>query len=158
MSTDNLNVLAITIFALASFSAPLLAQGKPQSGAAKIIQDAAVIAQTRGADQGVDYRSLTRYGPWDDRNYNVRSQDLALIPEKDQYLRNVPVFFKIFLRKEQPNLGEFYPRSALQQFQILHGGVLVNGILYREGLGMDYDPDLIEKNGLCPGGQKTNPK
>ena len=130
-------VAIIILFTLISFSTPLFAQGEPQSGSAKSIQDSAQISQLRGVDQRVDYQSLTRYGPWDDRNYGVTREDLSLIPEKDQYLQNVPVFFKIFLRKEQPNLGEFYPRSALQRFQILHCGLLVNGILYKEGLGID---------------------
>ncbi len=134
----NRTLLVITLLALTSLSAPLLAQRKSQSGAAKAIQDAAQIAQVRGMDQRVDYRSLTRYGPWDDRNYNVTRADLALIPERDQYLHNIPVFFKVFLRKEQPALGEFYPRSALQYFQILHGGLMVNGKLYKEGLGIGY--------------------
>ena len=133
----NRTLLPVTIFTLISLSAPLFVQGEPQSGSAKSIQDSAQISQLRGVDQRVDYQSLTRYGPWDDRNYGVTREDLSLIPEKDQYLQNVPVFFKIFLRKEQPNLGEFYPRSALQRFQILHCGLLVNGILYKEGLGID---------------------
>ena len=141
----NSTLLAITIFALTSLSAPLLAQDEPQSGAAESIQARAEISQARGVDQRVDYQSLTKYGPWDDRNYDVTNEDLSLIPDKDQYLHNVPVFFKIILRKEQPNLGEFYPRSTLQYFQIRHGGLLVNGILYREGLGIDYDPDPVEK-------------
>ncbi len=131
-------LLVITMLTLTSLSTPLFAQGEFQSGSAKSIQDDAVILQSRGADQRVDYLTLTKYGPWDDRNYNVTRVDLALIPEKDQYLHNIPVFFKIFLRKEQPNLGEFYPRSALQYFQILHGGLLVNGKLYKEGLGIGY--------------------
>ena len=141
----NRTLLAIAIFTLTSLSAPLLAQGGSQSGSAESIQASAVISQARGVDQRVDYQSLTKYGPWDDRNYNVTLEDLSLIPEKDQYLPNIPVFFKIFLRKEQPDLGEFYPRSALQYFQILHGGLLVNGVLYKEGLGIDYHPDPAEK-------------
>ncbi|MDH5409191.1 MAG: glycoside hydrolase [Gammaproteobacteria bacterium] len=140
-------VAIIILFTLISFSTPLFAQGEPQSGSAKSIQDSAQISQLRGVDQRVDYQSLTRYGPWDDRNYGVTREDLSLIPEKDQYLQNVPVFFKIFLRKEQPNLGEFYPRSALQYFQILHGGLKVNGKLYKEGLGIGYHPDPAEKTG-----------
>ncbi len=92
----NRTLLVITIIALTSLSAPLLAQRKSQSGSATSIQAAAQIAQVRGMDQRVDYRSLTRYGPWDDRNYNVTRADLALIPEKDQYLHNIPVFFKVF--------------------------------------------------------------
>lgn len=139
-------LLAIIIFASTSLSAPLSARGEPQSGAEESIQARAEISQARGVDQRVDYHSLTKYGPWDDRNYDVTLEDISLIPENDQYLRNVPVFFKIYLRKEQPMLGDFYPRSALQQFQILHGGLLVNRILYREGLGMDYDLNPVENN------------
>jgi hypothetical protein len=137
-------LFSITIFALTFLSAVLLAQGESQSGAAESIQASVEIIQAKGVDQRVDYKSLTRYGPWDDRNYNVTFEDLSLIPKKDQYLPNIPVFFKVFLRKEQPNLGEFYPRSALQYFQILHGGLMVNGILYKEGLGKGYHPETIE--------------
>ena len=136
----------VITFTWTFLAAPLLAGGEPQSGSAKSVQDAAVIEQTRGVDQRVDYQSLTKYGPWDDRNYDVTLEDLSLIPENDQYLHNIPVFFKIFLRKQQPDMGDYYPRSALQQFQILHGGLLVNGILYKEGLGIGYHPDPVGKN------------
>ena len=84
------------------------------TGAEKNIQDSVEISQEKGADPEVDYKSLTRYGPWDDRNYSLTLEDLSLLPENDQYLANVPVFFKVQLRKEQPELGEYYPRSALQ--------------------------------------------
>ena len=30
---------------------------------------AQTIDQSKGLDQNVDYRGLTRFGPWDDRNY-----------------------------------------------------------------------------------------
>ena len=145
----NKTSLAITILALTPLPALLLAQEEYESGAAKSIQDAAEISQEKGVDQRVDYQSLTKYGPWDDRNYCVTLDDLSLIPEKDQYLHNVPVFFKIHLRKEQSDLGEFYPRSALQSFQLLHGGLLVNGVLYKEGLGIDYQPEPEEVEDPC---------
>ena len=141
----NTILVALTIFTLITLSIPLLAETETQSGSADSIQAAAEISQAKGVDQRVDYQSLKKYGPWDDRNYDVRLEDLALLPKNDQYLSNVPVFFKIFMRKEQPDLGDFYPRSTLQQFQILHGGLLVNGVLYREGLGKDYPPDPLEK-------------
>ncbi|MGV6851042.1 MAG: proprotein convertase P-domain-containing protein [bacterium] len=99
------------------------------------------IVQSKGADQSIDYASLTQYGPWDDRNYQLTAADIALLPAKDQYLANVPAFFKVFLRKEQPNLGEFYPRSALQYFQIKFGGLMQNGVVNREGLGKHYFTD-----------------
>ncbi len=137
--------IAIAAVALTTLAAPVLAQGEIQSGSAESIQAAAKIVQSMGVDERVNYRALTKYGPWDDRNYDVTLEDLSLIPENDQYLKNVPVFFKIFLRKEQPDMGDFYPRSALQQFQILHGGVLVNGVLYSEGRGADSEHQPVEK-------------
>jgi hypothetical protein len=134
-------LIFLAFFSLAYMPAALMAQTQPLSGAARSIQDQAQIVQARGQDPGVNYRSLTRYGAWDDRNYGVTRADLSLLPDNDQFLHNVPVFFKVFLRKEQPELGDFYPRSAVQYFQILHGGLKVNDVLYREGLGIGYHPE-----------------
>lgn len=98
----------------------------------------AEIEQVKGVDQRVDYKSLEKMGPWDDRNYLLTKEDLAVIPEKDQYLANVPAFFKVFKRKELPNLGDLYPRSTLQHFQMLHGGLIIDGVWYKEALGIGY--------------------
>ncbi len=98
----------------------------------------AAIDQASGVDQRVNYAELTKYGPWDDRNYLLTKEDLDVIPENDQYLANVPVFFKVFKRKELPQLGDLYPRSTLQHFQMLHGGLIVDGIWYKEALGIGY--------------------
>ncbi|TDR23652.1 sialidase family protein [Marinicella litoralis] len=87
----------------------------------------AEIRQALGVDQRVDYPGLVKFGPWDDRNYAITKSDFDLIPNKDQYLANVPAFFKITMRKEMPHLGEFYPRSTYQLFQIRHGGLLQDG-------------------------------
>lgn len=111
---------------------------KFMSGASKTIQDAVVIKQEAGVDQKVKYAELMKYGPWDDRNYSITSDDMKMLPAEDQYMHNVPAFFKIYLRKQQPKLGKFYPRSAYQQFLIMHGGFFVNGKLYMEGLGVGY--------------------
>ena len=143
------SILAIFIIVLISMPVPAMAQDDYLTGAEEAIQDPAEISQEKGVDQRVDYQSLTEFGPWDDRNYTVTLEDLSLIPENDQFLRNVPVFFKIQLRKEQPDLGEFYPRSALQSFQIRHGGLSVNGILYKDGLGIEYSPDPVEEEEPC---------
>ena len=101
----------------------------------------AEIRQELGVDQRVDYASLTQHGPWDDRNYQVTLEDLAIIPANDQYLANVPVFFKILARKDNPKIGEFYPRSLYQAFLIHYGGLMVDGIWYKEGMGKFYHPD-----------------
>lgn len=114
------------------------------TGAEKNIQDSVEISQEKGADSEVDYKSLTRYGPWDDRNYSLTLEDLSLLPENDQYVANVPVFFKVQLRKEQPELGEYYPRSALQSFQIQHEGLVVNGLLYKDGSSREFVAEPTE--------------
>ncbi|WP_395375382.1 hypothetical protein [Marinicella sp. W31] len=101
----------------------------------------AEIRQELGVDQRVNYADLTKYGPWDDRNYQVTLEDLAVIPANDQYLANVPVFFKVLARKDNPKIGEFYPRSLYQAFLIHYGGLMVDGIWYKEGIGRFYHPD-----------------
>ncbi len=110
----------------------------------------AQIDQSRGADPSVDYASLVQYGPWDDRNYQLTAADIGLLPEGDQYLANVPAFFKVFIRREQPQLGIFYPRSALQYFQIKFGGLMQDGVVNREGLGLHYFTD--KSNPVTPKG------
>ena len=109
-----------------------------RSGSEQAVQSGATIRQARGVDQTVTYQTLTRYGPWDDRNYGLTKADVDLLPPGDQYLPNVPAFFKVYLRKQQPALGDFYPRSAFQHFLIRHAGLMVNDRLYKEGLGLGY--------------------
>ncbi|MCH8148588.1 MAG: exo-alpha-sialidase [Planctomycetes bacterium] len=135
------SILVTTILLSISVPASVLAQDTDVSGASRAVQEKAEIVQTRGRDAQVEYRALTKFGPWDDHNYAVTRADLALLPPSDQYLPDVPVFFKVFLRKEQPELGDYYPRSAAQYFRIVHGGLTVNNRLYREGLGIGYHPD-----------------
>lgn len=98
----------------------------------------AEIKQALGADQTLDYRTLEKHGVWDDRNYNIQAKDLTLLPANDQHLKNVPLFFKIEMRKNNPNLGEYYPRSAYQEFLMKYGGVLADGEWKVEGLGLHY--------------------
>lgn len=140
-----LELLIVTIVVFAAISTPDDVRAQEYlTGVEKSIQDSVEICQEKGADPRVDYESLTKYGPWDDRNYSVTLEDLSLIPENDQYLSNVPVFFKIQVRKEQPELGDFYPRSALQSFQIQHGGLVVNGLLYKDGVSEEFVQETAE--------------
>ncbi|MFK7830141.1 MAG: hypothetical protein AB8B57_10215 [Congregibacter sp.] len=132
-----LTIVTIVVFSAISMSSGAMAQTY-LTGAEKSIQDVVKVSQEKGVDPRVDYSSLTQYGPWDDRNYAVTLEDLSLLPAKDQYLSNVPVFFKTELRKEQPELGDFYPRSALQAFHIRHGGLVVNGLLYKNGVSEKF--------------------
>ncbi len=94
------------------------------------------VVQSRGADALVDYNSLKRIGPWDDRNYQLTTEDLAVLAnnEEDLYVL-VPAFYRVQLRRERPKMrreGEVqYPRSALPWFRNLYGGYLIEGKLYK---------------------------
>ena len=101
---------------------------------------AAVAAQkvdpARGVDPRVDYRALARFGPWDDRNYRLTREDLALLaPNEAELMDPIPAFFRIELRKQNPGMartGEAqYPRSALQIFELRYGGYLIDGKTYK---------------------------
>lgn len=139
-----LSIVTIVVFADSSLQGAAMAQ-EYQTGAEKSIQNSAEISQEKGVDPRVDYSALTKHGVWDDRNYSVTLEDLSLLPENDQYVSNVPVFFKIQLRKEQPELGDYYPRAALQAFHIQHGGLVVNGLLYKDGVSEKYVPQTADE-------------
>ncbi len=86
------------------------------------------IVQSRGVDQRVDYASLAKYGPWDDRNYSLTAEDLEYLSADEHELRNgLPAFFRVELRKEMPHLRRSgpaqYPRAALNLFEHRHGGI-----------------------------------
>lgn len=100
---------------------------------------AAAAAQTidpaRGKDPRVDYAALTRFSPWDDRNYNLTAEDLALLaPDEDEQLDPIPAFYRVLLRRELPQLRRRgpaqYPRSALNRFRLRFTGYLVDGTYY----------------------------
>ena len=87
------------------------------------------IDQTRGVDQRVDYSSLAKFGPWDDRNYKLTLEDLSYFSPDEEKLKDpIPAFFRVELRKEMPELRKNgpaqYPRSAVQLFQMRYGGLL----------------------------------
>ena len=91
----------------------------------------------RGADRRVDYASLLRYGPWDDRNYTLTLEDLALLaPNESEQRDPIPAFFRVEMRRAWPELRRSgpaeYPRHALPIFRQIYGGYLVDGKLYRE--------------------------
>lgn len=95
---------------------------------------AQTIVQTRGVDSQVDYASLTRFGPWDDRNYQLTKSDLELLADNEAELVNlIPVFYRVELRRlGLPRSGPVqYPLSDLPAFFVNHHGYLVDGKLYR---------------------------
>ena len=94
------------------------------------------IEQSRGADAAVDYRALARLGPWDDRNYSLTAADIALLaPNEADLDEAIPVFYRVHLRREHPDLLRSgpvqYPRSALPYFLLEHQGYLIDGNFYR---------------------------
>lgn len=100
------------------------------------------IDSSRGIDDRVDYPSLTRFGPWDDRNYMLTLEDVRLLPDNDYYIHNVPAFWKVEYRKRTPGMAgwEVYPKSIDQEFQIRYGGLMQNGRVKLAGLGEWYAP------------------
>ncbi|MEE8523861.1 MAG: hypothetical protein V3T72_08005 [Thermoanaerobaculia bacterium] len=94
------------------------------------------ILQGRGVDSRVDYSELTRYGPWDDRNYALTQEDLALLaPGEAELPVAIPAFHRVYLRRTFPELRRAgalqYPRSVVAKYLVRHGGYLVDGKLYR---------------------------
>ena len=102
---------------------------QPISGSAQGSPQHPQIDQALGVDERVDYVSLVKFGPWDDRNYMLTLDDLTYLSETEDQIKDpIPAFFRIELRKEMPNLPKTgpaqYPRSAVQLFQIRYGGLL----------------------------------
>ena len=90
------------------------------------------IIQSCGVDPLVDYPSMVKYGPWDDRNYALTAEDLEYLSPDEHELKNqLPAFFRVELRKEMPHLRRSgpaqYPRSALQLFYLRHGELRSEG-------------------------------
>ncbi|MFK8015477.1 MAG: proprotein convertase P-domain-containing protein [Gammaproteobacteria bacterium] len=100
------------------------------------------ILQTRGVDQQVDYTSLTKFGKWDDRNYELTKEDLSYLSADEDKLGNqIPAFFRVELRKAWPHLQKSgpaqYPRAAWQMFRMKYGGFLRDGKTYGPKWGVD---------------------
>ncbi len=114
----------------------VLAAGIIMAAAFTTTATAQQIEQSRGVDPRVDYPSFVELGPWDDRNYKVTKEDLALLAPNERQLKDpIPVFFRIELRRANPGMLRAgpaqYPRSALQIFELKYGGYLVGNRLYK---------------------------
>ncbi len=115
------------------------------------------IEQSRGVDARVDYASLTQFGPWDDRNYQLNQADLELLAGNEAEQRvAVPAFYRVQLRREFKDMlrtGDVqYPRSSLPRFLVEYGGYQVEGKLYRAANMVDGNWELL------PGEQGIDPK
>ncbi len=95
-----------------------------------------VVDRARGVDPRVDYESLTRIGPWDDRNYRLTAEDVALLSKDEEEISSgpIPAFFRVEMRRKLPSIGKnksIYPLNTFQIFLKLHGGYQIDGQLYR---------------------------
>jgi len=110
------------------------------------------IVQSKGKDPKVDYAALVKYGPWDDRNYELTATDLKLLPANEEKIASpLPAFFRVRMRKDSPELqreGSEYPRSATQIFFRQFGGYLINGKLYQRVDLRDGKYVVIQENGI----------
>jgi hypothetical protein len=103
---------------------------------AAIAADAPRIDQARGADPRVDYAALQSYGPWDDRNYQLKREDLRLLAANEAELADpIPAFFRVELRREFPDLPRSgpvqYPRASVPLFHLRYGGLMRDGRIER---------------------------
>lgn len=99
--------------------------------------------QALGVDQSVDYASLSKFGPWDDRNYQLTAEDLRILPDNDRYVPGVPAFFKVMKRKEMAEQGfpletHLYPREFNKEYQYRFGGLLQGGKLFLTERGKNH--------------------
>ena len=109
----------------------------------------------RGVDRRVDYASLLRLGPWDDRNYALTAEDLrALAPNESDLSDPIPAFFRVRMRQAWPTLPRSgpaqYPRHALPTFRQMFGGYLVDGKIYRELRRVGDRLAVVLENGVDP--------
>ncbi len=98
------------------------------------------VDSARGIDPSVDYQSLKGYAPWDDRNYQLTANDLALLaPNEAELISPVPVFFRVLYRQENPSTARTgavqYPRSLLNYYKMRFDGYLIDGLLFNH---LDY--------------------
>ncbi|MDX1999086.1 MAG: pre-peptidase C-terminal domain-containing protein [Thermoanaerobaculia bacterium] len=111
------------------------------------------IDQRLGVDSRVDYAAMMQLGPWDDRNYLLTKDDLAVLaPNEHELKAAIPVFFRVELRKSNPKMLREgvaqYARSAPEVFKMRYGGYLVNGKLYKTATIQDGVYKIVEKNGV----------
>ncbi len=131
----------------------ILSAGVVLTAALTAATTAQPVDNNRGKDPRVDYTSFTQIGPWDDRNYNVTKEDLDALAGNEKDLKDpIPVFFRIELRKSNPDMprtGEpQYPRSALQIFRIRYGGYLVGNKMYKGAIWRNGRYEVVQSSGF----------
>jgi PKD repeat protein len=119
------------------------------------------IDPTAGVDGKVDYAALALIGPWDDRNYQLTSADIALLSKNEAAAHvAIPAFYRVEMRRANrklPTEGPAqYPRSALQGFLAKYQGYQINKHIYTSieatdaGLYQIFesDPEAVNKDDI----------
>ena len=109
------------------------------------------VVQSRGVDPEVDYESLKKFGPWDDRNYQLTAADLDVLAPNEEELKDpIPAFFRVEMRRNNPTFPREgpaqYPRSALQNFLQKYNGYLINCKIY-QGVKVDQGRYVVVEEG-----------
>src|SRR4051794_12490131 len=101
------------------------------------VADAYEIVQQKGVDQRVDYKSLEKYGAWDDRNYALKKEDVDLLEgafrKGGETAGPLPAWFRVKLRRESgfsPDKKVEY-RNYLNIFLQQEGGWRIDDKYYR---------------------------
>lgn len=116
----------------------------------------------RGADPKVDYASLVRFGPWDDRNYALTAADLKVLAPNEAELKDpIPAFFRVKMRQAMPDMPRSgpaqYPRHAYPIFEQMFGGYLVNGTVFPHVRRVGTRYAIVLEEGHAPGSDEPEP-
>lgn len=111
------------------------------------------IDNSRGVDASVDYQALASVGAWDDRNYLLTQEDIALLSDNEaEQFTPIPAFYRVQLRREFPGLLRTgpvqYPLSGFNYFLLRYEGFLIDGLIYRGLRRNDERFEVILQDGL----------
>ena len=140
---------ASLVLCLVALATPVSAE----PGAVRFVEPK--IQQARGVDATLDYASLHRFGPWDDRNYQLTTEDLELLAPNEAELHvPIPAFFRVEMRRANPDMPRSgdaqYPRSASQIFKKLFYGYQIDGKIYPKVEYRDGRFRVVDKGGETP--------
>jgi len=134
MNKSKIGRLPLLLVAALGCSMGTALQAEEEHGAGRAVEF--TIDAARGADKRVDYAALQLLGPWDDRNYALTAEDLALLSKNEhETIVAIPAFYRVEMRKANKELPTFgpvqYPRSATNGYLAKYQGFRINGVTYR---------------------------
>ncbi len=114
---------------------------------------AQTIDNSRGIDNRVDYQALATIGAWDDRNYQLTLEDLALLSTNEaEQFTPIPAFYRVQFRRDYPSLRRTgpaqYPLSAFNFFLQRYQGFLIDGLIYSGLTRINDRFEVVLEDGL----------